>query len=71
MFSDNMEETQLIGKEKLWTRSDKIMLTFAVLLNFGDGIEMYLPGFHFKLKALISTNCNVSSSSFESSISFH
>lgn len=30
--------------ENVWTRSDKLMLVFGVLVNLGDGVEFYLPG---------------------------
>ena len=39
----NREDTNLIGKNS-WTTMDKILLLFGVLINLGDGVEIYLPG---------------------------
>jgi hypothetical protein len=40
----HIEEAHLIERQKPWTKTDKILLIFGVLINVGDGVEMYLPG---------------------------
>ena len=37
-------KTPLQQRSQTWTRRDYIILTFASLINFGDGIETNLPG---------------------------
>ncbi|XP_063687909.1 benzoate transport protein-like [Bolinopsis microptera] len=38
------EETPLIEQQQSWTRMDKLLLVFSIVMNLGDGVEMYLPG---------------------------
>ena len=38
------ELTLLIEQQQPWTRKDKLLLVFCILINMGDGVEMYLPG---------------------------
>ena len=40
----HVEKTHLLNQQKDWTRMDKLLLVFGVLMNIGDGVEMYLPG---------------------------
>jgi hypothetical protein len=30
--------------ETLWSNLDKLLLAFGILVNFGDGVELCLPG---------------------------
>ena len=40
-----VEETTLIKQKKVsWTRKDKFLFTFVLLVHLGDGMEVYLPG---------------------------
>ena len=41
---DGNEIDPLIEREKSWTRLDKLLLVFGVVINLGDGVEIYLPG---------------------------
>ena len=41
---EDKEQTSLIKQEQSWTRMEKILLVFGVLMNLGDGVEIYLPG---------------------------
>ena len=41
---DDTEKTLLVKDKQSWTRLDKLLLIFGVLVNFGDGVEIYLPG---------------------------
>ena len=42
---DSGDETDvLVEREKYWTTKDKLLLVFGVVVNFGDGVEIYLPG---------------------------
>ena len=41
---EDKEQTSLIKQEQSWTRMEKILLLFGVLMNLGDGVEIYLPG---------------------------
>ena len=42
--SDGMG-TQIVDEgRKSWTRMDKLLLAFGILVNLGDGVEIYLPG---------------------------
>ena len=41
---DGNETDPLIEREKSWTRLDKLLLVFGVVINLGDGVEIYLPG---------------------------
>ena len=42
---DTGHETKpLLHREKSWTRMDKLLLVFGVVVNLGDGAEIYLPG---------------------------
>ena len=38
------ELTLLIEQQQPWTKKDKLLLVFCILMNMGDGVEMYLPG---------------------------
>ena len=39
------EGTNLIQREKSdWTRKDRLLLLFFVLIEVGNGVEIYLPG---------------------------
>ena len=41
---DNTEKT-ISGKlQNSWTKLDKLLLVFGILVNLGDGVELYLPG---------------------------
>ena len=39
----------LISKPNKWTKLDKVVLVICCFIDFGDGIETYLPG-----KALVA-----------------
>ena len=40
-----VEDTTLINHKKVcWTRKDKFIFTFVLLVHLGDGMEVYLPG---------------------------
>ena len=41
---EDKEQTSLIKQEQSWTRMEKLLLVFGVLMNLGDGVEIYLPG---------------------------
>ena len=43
-ISQQSERTPLDCKSTKWTKRDYIVLIFASLINFGDGIEINLPG---------------------------
>ena len=43
-LDDGNETDPLIEREKSWTRMDKLLLVLAVVINLGDGVEIYLPG---------------------------
>ena len=38
------ETDSLVKQEESWTRMDKLLLVFGVVVNLGDGAEIYLPG---------------------------
>ena len=38
------EIDSLVKREESWTRMDKLLLVFGVVVNLGDGVEIYLPG---------------------------
>ena len=38
------EKKPLIEQQQSWTRMDKLLLVFSIVMNVGDGVEMYLPG---------------------------
>ena len=38
------ETDSLVKLEESWTRMDKLLLVFGVVVNLGDGVEIYLPG---------------------------
>ena len=38
------EIDSLVNREESWTRMDKLLLVFGVVVNLGDGVEIYLPG---------------------------
>ena len=38
------ETDSLVKQEESWTRMDKLLLVFGVVVNLGDGVEIYLPG---------------------------
>ena len=38
------ELTLLIEQQQPWTRKDKLLMVCCILINMGDGVEMYLPG---------------------------
>jgi len=44
---DNEQETDVLVERlnlKSWTTLDKLLLVFGVVVNLGDGVEIYLPG---------------------------
>ncbi|XP_063680137.1 synaptic vesicle 2-related protein-like [Bolinopsis microptera] len=41
---DETEETSLVERKLFWTRMDKLLAVFGALINFGHGVETYLPG---------------------------
>ena len=41
------EDTRLIERKESWTKMDRLLLVFAVLVYMGDGCETYLPGTTF------------------------
>ena len=44
------EQSDLLQKTKdTWTKTDWILLLFGLLINIGDGIEIYLPGIYGNL----------------------
>ena len=43
----NTEDTRLIERKESWTKMDRLLLVFAVLVYMGDGCETYLPGTSF------------------------
>ena len=43
----NTEDTHLIERKESWTKMDRLLLVFAVLVYMGDGCETYLPGTSF------------------------
>ena len=47
------ETDSLVRRERPWTKMDKLLLTFGVVVNLGDGVEIYLPG-SFNTKHFIS-----------------
>ena len=48
MSDDSTENHVLIDKEATnegsWTKQDFLMLIMGLMISFGDGIELYLPG---------------------------
>ena len=44
MSHGDQMEMNLIKQDKRWKTMDKLLLAFGVLVNFGDGVEIYLPG---------------------------
>ena len=38
------ETDSLVKLEESWTRMDRLLLVFGVVVNLGDGVEIYLPG---------------------------
>ena len=41
------EQSDLLNKtQDGWTRKDWILLSFSLLISFGDGVEIYLPGIY-------------------------
>ena len=43
-FKIEPDTDRLIDRKKSWTRMDKLLLVFGVVINLGDGVEIYLPG---------------------------
>ena len=43
-FKIGPDTDRLVDREKSWTRMDKLLLVFGVVVNLGDGVEIYLPG---------------------------
>ena len=42
---EQTEETNLVQhKSSTWTRKDKLLLVLFVLIEIGNGVEIYLPG---------------------------
>ena len=57
--SNSKEKLALIGQEekkksKRWTKQDYILFIMGMLISFGDGIELYLPGNYHSLNSLCS-----------------
>ena len=50
---------QEVRRESLWTWQDYILLVTGLLISFGDGIELYLPGktcsycSHFRFRLIL------------------
>ena len=41
------EQSDLLNKtQDGWTRKDWILLSFSLLIKFGDGVEIYMPGIY-------------------------
>ena len=56
---------QEVRRESSWTWQDYILLVMGLLISFGDGIELYLPGktcshFRFRLICEVLPNINKS-----------
>ena len=43
-FKIEPDTDRLVDRKKSWTRMDKLLLVFGVVINLGDGVEIYLPG---------------------------
>ena len=41
---DETEETFLVERKPSWSRMDKSLAVFGALINFGHGVETYVPG---------------------------
>ena len=52
------ETDPLVHRERPWTKMDKLLLTFGVVVNLGDGVEIYLPG-SFNTKNYISLSISI------------
>ena len=39
-------------KRKGWTKQDYILILMGSLISFGDGIELYLPGYSCNLNSV-------------------
>ena len=58
------EAEHVIKREKLWTRMDKLLLIFGVVVNLGDGVEIYLPGlFNTRIPRSLTGSVNTAKSS--------
>jgi len=45
--NEHQQETDVLVERlnlKSWTKLDKLLLVFGVVVNLGDGVEIYLPG---------------------------
>ena len=44
-YQDPTEDERPPGRlQSSWQKLDKLLLVFGILINFGDGVEVYLPG---------------------------